>query len=346
MALPSLANVGDSLFGAIVVVQAILVMLIAPTITSGMATAERERKTFEFLQVTTLSPFTFVMGGLLSTMLYSMVVLVCALPLLCISFLFGGIQPEEVVLVFFLLIGLTLLLSCAGLVISSTRDKTKNAQGVTMALVIIVGLFLFMNFNYSSLHNLRTMIGIPITFFGILTVRMWVLAVAATLGTSWFLLMIAARKLYASEIRPMAYRHSTALFTLLAGLYLGWTWFHAPTSRIDFWMTGSLIFFAVIATNHCLHQLEIGSEIWALKKRLPFFRLIDESVPFVILLLVVWGIITYHWITGGHNRIMVIGAKHRRPISGRSNSYSCAWIVHSFLYHRRIECPLFRGTCP
>src|SRR5690606_4269007 len=103
-------QVGKQLFNSIVVVQAFLVVLVASAITSGLATDEHERMTCGFLRLTTLSPFSFIMGGLLSTMLYAVVVLVCALPILCVSFLYGGVSPSEIILIFLLLAALSLLL--------------------------------------------------------------------------------------------------------------------------------------------------------------------------------------------------------------------------------------------
>ncbi|MBI5154994.1 hypothetical protein HZA57_07135, partial [Candidatus Poribacteria bacterium] len=78
--LGKLADTGQSLFRSISIIQGLLVLIIAPTITAGMTTGEKEKKTFEFLRVTTISPWMYVMGCFLSTVFYVSLALLCALP--------------------------------------------------------------------------------------------------------------------------------------------------------------------------------------------------------------------------------------------------------------------------
>lgn len=287
---------GSGLFRAIIIVQAVLVMLIAPTITSGMATAERERKTFDFLRVTTLSPFTFVMGGLLSTMLYALVVLVCALPLLSISFLYGGVAPSEIVLVFFLLVALALVLSSAGMLISSTRDKTKNAQGATMVFVILSGLVLFNVLGLDQITRFRDSLLDKVTLYQNVRVPVWLLFGIGVLAVSGLMLMVAARKLYSSEARPLNYRHTLAIFGISIVLLLGTAWGANQHQQWLVWTYFTLIFFFVAVTAHCLHRLEVGSDIWALKKRFPPLRWFDESIPFIVILALAWAAVSQLWM--------------------------------------------------
>lgn len=288
------AEVGARLFSVLTFIQAVLVLLIAPVITSGMATVERERKTFEFLKVTTLSPFTFVLGGLMSTMLYVLIVLICALPLICISFLYGGVAPREIGLMTIKLLGAALLLSAAGLWISSTRDRTKSAQSATLVLVIVA-----FGFGYSNWQNLFAAgtgraLALPALPFAI---PMWVLHLAAIIVASSFLLLIAGRKLYTTDNRPLTYRHSLLILALAVAAILGPMWGENTIAHAREWVFLSYPLMFLLVVTQCLHRLEIGSEVWALKKRWPILRGVDESIPFVLLFAGAWAVAGWAWST-------------------------------------------------
>jgi hypothetical protein len=310
----SIDELGLILFQAIFIVQAVVVVFVAPTITSGMATAERERKTFDFLRVTTLSPFTFVLGALFSTMLYAGVVLVCALPLLCVSFLYGGVSPLDIIQVFFLLAGFSFLLGSAGLMISSTRDKTKRAQGVTVVLVIIVGIFFLQKLQISTPHHLVKQLSQTTLIMGQFAVPNLLLFVGVILGVSGVFLMIAARKLYESENRPLAYRHFLILGALGSGLFFIATAGNIKENWFGYWWLASIGFLFFAAISLCLHTVQVGTENWELKKRVPFLRSFDESVPFVAIMGGVWAYLTLNWLQNAQSGFIspLIPASYRQ----------------------------------
>ncbi len=87
-------NLGRNLFAGLVGLQLLLIIFIAPAFTSGAITGERERKTYDLLQITLLSHPSFIIGKLESALGYIFLLLLAAIPLQSIAFLFGGVTEE------------------------------------------------------------------------------------------------------------------------------------------------------------------------------------------------------------------------------------------------------------
>lgn len=87
---------GKTLFALVLGIQMFCVCLIAPALTAGSITSERERQTFDLLRTTLLTERELVMGKFLSGFGFILLMLVASLPLESLAFLFGGVTPEEV----------------------------------------------------------------------------------------------------------------------------------------------------------------------------------------------------------------------------------------------------------
>src|SRR6516165_6903756 len=64
--------------------QFFLVALVAPTFAAGSITGEKERKTYEMLLASPLKPNTILIGKLLSSLTYLVILIVSSLPLMII----------------------------------------------------------------------------------------------------------------------------------------------------------------------------------------------------------------------------------------------------------------------
>ena len=87
---------GRDFYMILFIVQACLVALIAPALTSGAISIEREQRTLEMLQCTTLKPRSLVAGKLVASLSYIILLLTSSIPLISLCFLLGGVSPEEV----------------------------------------------------------------------------------------------------------------------------------------------------------------------------------------------------------------------------------------------------------
>lgn len=135
-------NLGQLLFFGVVGVELLLIVFIVPALTAGSITGERERKTYDLLQTTLLSAPAFIVGKMESALGYIVLLLLSAIPLQSVAFLFGGISQTEVIVTFILLMATALLLGALGMFFSASSDKTvaSTVRVYTVAIAIVFGL--------------------------------------------------------------------------------------------------------------------------------------------------------------------------------------------------------------
>ena len=92
------------MFAVLTMVQMALVLFITPSLTAGAISSEREKQTLNILLTTTQSSTQIVVGKLLSSVAFLVLMLVAGLPLYSLVFLFGGVSPSQLVSIFFILL--------------------------------------------------------------------------------------------------------------------------------------------------------------------------------------------------------------------------------------------------
>lgn len=135
-------EMGRLLFAGIVGIELVLIIFIVPSLTAGAVTGERERNTYDLLQTTLLSAPAFLMGKMQSAIGYILLLLLSAIPLQSVAFIFGGVAELELMVAFIVLTTTGLLLGALGLYFSSQTDRTLSAtvRVYTVALGFIVGV--------------------------------------------------------------------------------------------------------------------------------------------------------------------------------------------------------------
>lgn len=141
-------ELGRVLFRGIVGIELLLIVFIAPAFTAGAVSNERERKTYDLLQITLLPKPSFIIGKLESALSYIFLLLLAAIPLQSIAFLFGGVSETELILAFVILTVTAITLGTVGLYFSTTVDRTLTAsvRAYTIAFVITIGVPIALGF--------------------------------------------------------------------------------------------------------------------------------------------------------------------------------------------------------
>ncbi|MDX2176627.1 MAG: hypothetical protein SF028_09150 [Candidatus Sumerlaeia bacterium] len=291
--LEQLANTGTQLFRWITVIQVLLVLIIAPTITAGMTTGEKERKTFDFLRVTTITPWMYVTGCFLSTVFYVALALTCAFPLLSLVFVYGGVASSAVFGTFGLLLGGSLVLSSFGLYVSSIRDRTRTAQGIIVFAIFAAG------FGGIYLYNqLQVVFGAGAagggqaasTALGNLGLPLWAVAAFLILLVTAVFLLLAARKLFEPESTRAFTTWQFLAFSSVVMVPMTSVTLGAQVSEplaLAFLATGTLLLTVAI---YCfaVGRMEVGDETWHLKRLVPALRPFDGTLLFLVLVGVIW----------------------------------------------------------
>lgn len=135
-------ELGRLLFIGVLFIELMLIIFIVPALTAGAITSERERKTYDLLQTTLMTKAAFVVGKMQSALGYVMLLLLSAIPLQSIAFLFGGVSESEMLLALLVLTVSAIALGAFGIFFSSVAERTLSAtvRAYTVALVITIGL--------------------------------------------------------------------------------------------------------------------------------------------------------------------------------------------------------------
>ncbi|MBN1967672.1 MAG: ABC transporter permease [Anaerolineae bacterium] len=135
-------EIGRVLFISIVGVELFLVTFIAPAFAAGAISGERERQTYDMLRTTLLPARTLVNGKLVATLSYIFLLLLAAIPLQSVAFLFGGVTELEIILSFVILVVTAILLGTVGVFFSATTSRTLSASVLSYGFALMTVLVL------------------------------------------------------------------------------------------------------------------------------------------------------------------------------------------------------------
>lgn len=131
-------TVGTGVFYALVGMQLIVAAFAAPALTCGAITGERERKTFDLLRSTALTPWQILLSKLSASLGFSLLILLATLPLFSLAFLLGGIELSQMGMALCLSIATAILFSVLGLCASCYASSTVSAVVVTYGAILLL----------------------------------------------------------------------------------------------------------------------------------------------------------------------------------------------------------------
>lgn len=130
--------IGKTIFITVMLVSLIEVCFITPTLTAGTISGEKERQTYDLLITTLLSPLQIALGKLTSALAFATLLIIAALPLAALAFLFGGVSGTELLIG---VIGLAVTAVCyatIGLFWSTVMRTTLSATVMALGTVILL----------------------------------------------------------------------------------------------------------------------------------------------------------------------------------------------------------------
>jgi ABC-type transport system involved in multi-copper enzyme maturation permease subunit len=134
MTFHDLAKLGGSFYIALIGTQLTLVLLAAPAATAGSICLDRASGKLTHLLVTDLSDTEIVLGKLASRLVPVLGLVACALPLMAIMTLLGGVDPDALFGGFLVTVGVALLGCSLAFVFSLWAKKTHEALLGTYAV--------------------------------------------------------------------------------------------------------------------------------------------------------------------------------------------------------------------
>jgi ABC-type transport system involved in multi-copper enzyme maturation permease subunit len=142
------AQIGQGIFMALLMLETLLVIALAPAFTAGAISLEREKQTLDMLATTPVSSLSIVVGKLFSALTYLFILVFASIPLTAIVFVFGGVSPDDVVRGYAVLLSTAVGLCSVGLFWSALMRRTQAATIATYFAMLAVTLGSFFIFYF------------------------------------------------------------------------------------------------------------------------------------------------------------------------------------------------------
>ncbi len=133
-------GVSRRLFDIFFLGQFFLVALLAPTFAAGSITGEKERKTYELLLASPVRPGTILVGKLVSSLCYLVVLIISSLPLMILCYLLGGLLLSEIARAYVVLILSAGTFGLASIACSSIFRRTSSALLVSYLVILPIAV--------------------------------------------------------------------------------------------------------------------------------------------------------------------------------------------------------------
>ncbi|MGE7112503.1 ABC transporter permease [Lysinibacillus sp. NPDC047702] len=145
------------MFAVLTILQMALVLFITPSLTAGAISSEREKQTLNILLTTTQSSTQIIIGKLLSSVAFLVLMLIAGLPLYSLVFLFGGVSPSQLISIFLFYLVTVVAIGSIGVMFSTITKRTIVAMIATYGSIIFLGgitaFFFFLTMAFHQMGN-------------------------------------------------------------------------------------------------------------------------------------------------------------------------------------------------
>lgn len=149
-------TMGQTLFYSTYLMLLVLVIFLSPAFTAGAISGEREKKTIDLLITTLLPTHSLILGKLISALAYVVLLILAALPIQSMAFIFGGVVLSEMVIGTILLLVTALIVGAVGILVSSIMKSSIASTVLTYTVILM------------STLGIPIIVGITLGFLGVL----------------------------------------------------------------------------------------------------------------------------------------------------------------------------------
>ena len=127
---------GVNCYNALMIAQFILIVLMAPAMTSGAIAGERERQTLELLLVTNTRSFRIVTGKAMESFAMLALLIVSGFPIMCLTMMAGAVTLLQILEGELFLLAISFAAVCVG-VLASSLSRSSMTGGILSYLLIL-----------------------------------------------------------------------------------------------------------------------------------------------------------------------------------------------------------------
>lgn len=157
------------LFTMMTYIQLGLILFITPGLTAGTISSEREKQTLNILLTTAQTSFQIIFGKLSSSIAFLLLLIVAGLPIYSTVFLYGGVSPSQIAVIFLFYFLTLLTIGSLGVMYSTLIRKTIvsmiSTYGTMIVLVAVTGFFMVISIQISQYASTGTAVFSPMTYF-------------------------------------------------------------------------------------------------------------------------------------------------------------------------------------
>ena len=135
--LGDLARFGTVLFHFLATLQLALAVFFSALLAASAVAQEKDRRTLVLLLLTNLSNSELVLGKLLASLLYVLVVLAAGVPVFMLCALFGGVSFGQIARVFAVTLASVIACGSLGSTLALWREKTFQALAMTVLVLVL-----------------------------------------------------------------------------------------------------------------------------------------------------------------------------------------------------------------
>lgn len=160
------------LFPVLAITQVCIVALIVPVITASSISGEKERQTFDIMLTTCMSPFSIVLGKMVSAMVRILFFVAASMPVMSLAFVVGGLSWSTLFYFLLTIVLLSVFSGSVGIFCSAFCRRSITAVILSFVIYFIIFALPFLPllfagiFNWDSLGEiLLFLLFNPIVFF-------------------------------------------------------------------------------------------------------------------------------------------------------------------------------------
>ena len=127
------------LFPALSIAQVCIVALVVPVMTASAISGEKERQTFDIMLTTCMSPFSIVLGKVMSAVLRILFFVVAGMPIMALAFVVGGLSWSYLFYFVLTIILLSVFSGSIGILCSALCRRSITA--VILSYVFYFGVY-------------------------------------------------------------------------------------------------------------------------------------------------------------------------------------------------------------
>lgn len=131
-------QIGQNIFIGVFLFLLLVVSVVTPAITAGAVSREVESRTYDLLMVTPAYGRPLAFGKLFAAIAFMLCMLITALPLICVVFVFGGVNLTNIIIGLLLLLLTACTYGTIGLFFSALMRRTAAALTITYSLILIL----------------------------------------------------------------------------------------------------------------------------------------------------------------------------------------------------------------